>query len=101
MGVSNFTGPRESKLTIPRARKMAKHSKIPRIVNEIPGNLRANSQEKAVKLERKVVPHDSKSDLPLCSRKKRKINTHAKNSVGSFTFKLVTQEGAGGGRYYC
>ena len=65
MGVSNFTGPRESKLTIPRARKMAKHSKIPRIVNEIPGNLRANSQEKAVKLERKVVPHDSKSDLPL------------------------------------
>ena len=52
MGVSNFTGPRESKLTIPRARKMAKHSKIPRIVNEIPGNLRANSQEKAVKLER-------------------------------------------------
>ena len=53
MGVSNFTGPRESKLTIPRARKMAKHSKIPRIVNEIPGNLRANSQEKAVKLERK------------------------------------------------
>ena len=32
MGVSNFTGPRESKLTIPRARKMAKHSKIPRIV---------------------------------------------------------------------
>ena len=63
MGVSNFTGPRESKLTIPRARKMAKHSKIPRIVNEIPGNLRANSQEKAVKLERKVVPHDSKSDL--------------------------------------
>ena len=65
MGVSNFTGPRESKLTIPRARKMAKHSKIPRIVNEIPGNLRANSQEKAVKLERKVVTHDSKSDLPL------------------------------------
>ena len=65
MGVSNFTGPRESKLTIPRARKMAKHSKIPRIVNEIPGNLRANSQEKAVKLERKVVPNDSKSDLPL------------------------------------
>ena len=65
MGVSNFTGPRESKLTIPRARKMAKHSKIPRIVNEIPGNLRANSQEKAVKLERKVVPHDYKSDLPL------------------------------------
>ena len=56
MGVSNFTGPRESKLTIPRARKMAKHSKIPRIVNEIPGNLRANSQEKAVKLERKVFP---------------------------------------------
>ena len=55
MGVSNFTGPRESKLTIPRARKMAKHSKIPRIVNEIPGNLRANSQEKAVKLERKIV----------------------------------------------
>ena len=54
MGVSNFTGPRESKLTIPRARKMAKHSKIPRIVNEIPGNLRANSQEKAVKLERKI-----------------------------------------------
>ena len=54
MGVSNFTGPRESKLTIPRARKMAKHSKIPRIVNEIPGNLRANSQEKAVKLERKT-----------------------------------------------
>ena len=54
MGVSNFTGPRESKLTIPRARKMAKHSKIPRIVNEIPGNLRANSQEKAVKLERNV-----------------------------------------------
>ena len=53
MGVSNFTGPRESKLTIPRARKMAKPSKIPRIVNEIPGNLRANSQEKAVKLERK------------------------------------------------
>ena len=69
MGVSNFTGPRESKLTIPRARKMAKHSKIPRIVNEIPGNLRANSQEKAVKLERKVVPHNSKSDLPLvCSK---------------------------------
>ena len=56
MGVSNFTGPRESKLTIPRARKMAKHSKIPRIVNEIPGNLRANSQEKAVKLERKYLP---------------------------------------------
>ena len=55
MGVSNFTGPRESKLTIPRARKMAKHSKIPRIVNEIPGNLRANSQEKAVKLERKAL----------------------------------------------
>ena len=55
MGVSNFTGPRESKLTIPRARKMAKHSKIPRIVNEIPGNLRANSQEKAVKLERKTI----------------------------------------------
>ena len=55
MGVSNFTGPRESKLTIPRARKMAKHSKIPRIVNEIPGNLRANSQEKAVKLERKLL----------------------------------------------
>ena len=55
MGVSNFTGPRESKLTIPRARKMAKHSKIPRIVNEIPGNLRANSQEKAVKLERKLM----------------------------------------------
>ena len=54
MGVSNFTGPRESKLTIPRARKMAKHSKIPRIVNEIPGNLRANSQEKAVELERKT-----------------------------------------------
>ena len=54
MGVSNFTGPRESKLTIPRARKMAKHSKIPRIVNEIPGNLRGNSQEKAVKLERKM-----------------------------------------------
>ena len=53
MGVSNFTGPRESKLTIPRARKMAKPSKIPRIVNEIPGNLRANSQEKAVELERK------------------------------------------------
>ena len=53
MGVSNFTAPRESKLTIPRARKMAKPSKIPRIVNEIPGNLRANSQEKAVKLERK------------------------------------------------
>ena len=52
MGVSNFTGPRESKLTIPRARKMAKPSKIPRIVNEIPGNLRANSQEKAVELER-------------------------------------------------
>ena len=49
MGVSNFTGPRESKLTIPRARK------IPRIVNEIPGNLRANSQEKAVKLERKYI----------------------------------------------
>ena len=70
MGVSNFTGPRESKLTIPRARKMAKHSKIPRIVNEIPGNLRANSQEKAVKLERKVVPHDSKSDLPLVFLKK-------------------------------
>ena len=57
MGVSNFTGPRESKLTIPRARKMAKHSKIPRIVNEIPGNLRANSQEKAVKLERKILPN--------------------------------------------
>ena len=55
MGVSNFTGPRESKLTIPRARKMAKHSKIPRIVNEIPGNLRANSQEKAVKLERNTI----------------------------------------------
>ena len=55
MGVSNFTGPRESKLTIPRARKMAKPSKIPRIVNEIPGNLRANSQEKAVKLERKYI----------------------------------------------
>ena len=55
MGVSNFTGPRESKLTIPRARKMAKPSKIPRIVNEIPGNLRANSQEKAVKLERKLL----------------------------------------------
>ena len=35
------------------ARKMAKSSRIPRIVNEIPGNLRANSQEKAVKLERK------------------------------------------------
>ena len=65
MGVSNFTGPRESKLTIPRARKMAKPSKIPRIVNEIPGNLRANSQEKAVKLERKVVTHDTKSVLPL------------------------------------
>ena len=65
MGVSNFTGPRESKLTIPRARKMAKHSKIPRIVNEIPGNLRANSQEKAVKLERKTVPHGSKSNFPL------------------------------------
>ena len=60
MGVSNFTGPRESKLTIPRARKMAKPSKIPRIVNEIPGNLRANSQEKAVKLERKNI------HLPLC-----------------------------------
>ena len=55
MAVSNFTGPRESKLTIPRARKMAKPSKIPRIVNEIPGNLRANSQEKAVKLERKYI----------------------------------------------
>ena len=68
MGVSNFTGPRESKLTIPRARKMAKHSKIPRIVNEIPGNLRANSQEKAVKLERKVVPHESKSELPLADK---------------------------------
>ena len=57
MGVSNFTGPRESKLTIPRARKMAKPSKIPRIVNEIPGNLRANSQEKAVKLERNIFLH--------------------------------------------
>ena len=57
MGVSNFTGPRESKLTIPRARKMDKPSKIPRIVNEIPGNLRTNSQEKAVKLERKDI-HD-------------------------------------------
>ena len=59
MGVSNFTGPRESKLTIPRARKMAKPSKIPRIVNEIPGNLRANSQEKAVKLERNNFMHKS------------------------------------------
>ena len=68
MGVSNFTGPRESKLTIPRARKMAKPSKIPRIVNEIPGNLRVNSQEKAVKLERIIVLYGYISNLAPAAR---------------------------------
>ena len=68
---SKFTGPRESKLTIPRARKMAKHSKIPRIVNKIPGNLRANSQEKAVKLERKVVCNPRFYELFASSRSQR------------------------------
>ena len=67
MGVSNFTGPRESKLTIPRARKMAKPSKIPRIVNKIPGNLRANSQEKALNWKEKKIRSEKRQfyDLKL------------------------------------
>ena len=55
MGVSNLTGPRESNLTIPRVRKMAQITKIPRIVNKNPGKIRRNSQEKSVKLNRKYI----------------------------------------------